>query len=61
MYGNMCGLSGSSPLGKDANLPPHQTHAECQLPRFPQAFDPNPYPLFLSTPYIHTCDMFQAS
>ncbi len=36
-------------------------HTSPMLPHFPQAFDPNPYPLFLSTPYIHTCDIFQAS
>ncbi len=45
---------GSSTLCKDANFPLHQSHAEYQLPRFPQAFGPHPRPSSFPQPHTST-------
>jgi hypothetical protein len=52
-------IGGGSPLSKDANFPPHQSHAENQLPLSHKLFWPSPLPkTFPSTLQIHTCDTF---
>jgi hypothetical protein len=41
-------------LCKDVNFPPHQFHAEYQLPSFLQAFVPYPIPEYLPQPHTPT-------
>ncbi len=40
---------------------PSAPHAEYQLPQFPQAFGPYPFPGYSPQTYTPTCDIFQAS